>query len=99
MNFVEEEINHIREIVIDQIFKTRLPSLGFHVRQPQLEMANDILDMVKNKNKCLVVEAGVGTGKSFAYLIPLLILQINDPKGFSIILSTGTISLQEQLHN
>lgn len=97
MNFVEEEINHIREIVIDQIFKTRLPSLGFHVRQPQLEMANDILDMVKNKNKCLVVEAGVGTGKSFAYLIPLLILQINDPKGFSIILSRGTISLQEQL--
>lgn len=97
MRFTREDIDNINFDVIEKVFKKKLPSLGFNIRQPQLEMANEILEMVKNRKKCLVVEAGVGTGKSFGYLIPLLVLQNRDRYGFSIIVSTGTISLQEQL--
>lgn len=97
MYFTTNDIDNIGFEVIEKVFKNKLPSLGFKVRKPQLEMAEEILEMCKNRNKCLIVEAGVGTGKSFGYLIPLLILQKHDRFGFSIIISTGTISLQEQL--
>lgn len=97
MNYTKEDIDNLGFEIIEKVFKTKLPNLGFNIREPQLEMAEEILEMVKNKNKCLIVEAGVGTGKSFGYLIPLLILQKQNRLGFSIIVSTGTISLQEQL--
>jgi ATP-dependent DNA helicase DinG len=97
MHLTKDDIDNIEFEVIQKIFKEKLLSLGFKVREPQLEMAKEILEMFKNGNKCLIVEAGVGTGKSFGYLIPLLVLQKYDRFGFSIVISTGTISLQEQL--
>jgi len=97
MYYTKEDIDNIGFEVIEKVFKGKLTDLGFSIREPQLEMANEVLEMVKNRRKCLVVEAGVGTGKSFGYLIPLLSLQNHDRFGFSIIISTGTISLQEQL--
>ncbi|MDF9596630.1 ATP-dependent DNA helicase [Bacillus cereus] len=97
MHYTKEAIDSIGFSIIEKTFKNKLPSLGFNVREPQLEMVKEILEAVKNENKCLVVEAGVGTGKTFGYLIPLLTLQKYDRSRFSIIVSTGTISLQEQL--
>ncbi|MCZ8542345.1 hypothetical protein [Psychrobacillus psychrodurans] len=97
MHLTREDIDNISFEVIEKVFKKKLPLLGLSVREPQLEMADEILGMVKNRSKCLIVEAGVGTGKSYGYLIPLLTLQKIDRYGFSIIISTGTISLQEQL--
>ncbi|WP_312124670.1 ATP-dependent DNA helicase [Lysinibacillus boronitolerans] len=97
MYYTKEDIDNISFEVIEKIFKKKLTSLGLSIREPQLEMANEILEMVRGKKNCLVVEAGVGTGKSFGYLVPLLTLQNHDRFGFSIIISTGTISLQEQL--
>ena len=63
---------------------------GFKARQSQLDMANAVAATIKDK-KQLVVEAGTGTGKTFAYLAPAML------EGKKIIVSTGTKALQEQL--
>lgn len=97
MWFTSEDMDNIEFELIYKFFKKTLPSLGFSIREPQIEYVEEILNMVKNRKKSLIVEAGVGTGKSFGYLVPLLHMQNADRYGFSIIVSTGTISLQEQL--
>lgn len=63
---------------------------GFQARQPQIEMATAVANAIKQQGQ-LVVEAGTGTGKTFAYLIPALV------SGKKTIISTGSKSLQEQL--
>jgi ATP-dependent DNA helicase DinG len=63
---------------------------GFSPRQAQTDMAIEVAFAI-NKKSSLIVEAGTGTGKTFAYLIPAL---LSDKK---IIVSTGTKNLQEQL--
>ena len=63
---------------------------GFHVRLQQLEMANAIADAIA-KRQILVAEAGTGTGKTLAYLVPALL------NGGKVIISTGTKTLQDQL--
>ncbi|MCG7560022.1 MULTISPECIES: ATP-dependent DNA helicase [Pseudoalteromonas] len=55
-------------------------------------MAEAIDQVVKEGGQC-VVEAGTGTGKTFAYLVPAL---LNDKK---VIISTGSKALQEQLYH
>jgi len=65
---------------------------GFHVRLQQLEMANAIADAI-TKRQILVAEAGTGTGKTLAYLVPALL------NGGKVIISTGTKTLQDQLFN
>ncbi len=45
----------------------------------------------------LVVEAGTGVGKSFAYLVPAILAAVHDKK--KVVVSTHTIALQEQLLN
>ncbi|CAB0149693.1 putative ATP-dependent helicase DinG [Pseudidiomarina piscicola] len=63
---------------------------GFAPRPAQTEMATAIAATLKAKSQ-LVVEAETGTGKTYAYLVPIL-----KSKG-SAIISTGTKALQEQL--
>ena len=63
---------------------------GYRTRQQQLEMALDIETAIQ-ENKQLVAEAGTGTGKTFAYLVPALL------SGGKVIVSTGTKTLQDQL--
>ncbi|ALU45602.1 ATP-dependent DNA helicase [Pseudoalteromonas rubra] len=65
---------------------------GYQPRQPQIDMAEAIDQVVKEGGQC-VVEAGTGTGKTFAYLVPAL---LNDKK---VIISTGSKALQEQLYH
>ena len=62
---------------------------GFRSRDAQLEMASAVCDSIRD-GKALVVEAGTGTGKTYAYLVPALL------SGKKVILSTGTKNLQEQ---
>lgn len=66
----------------------------FEEREGQVDMAFEILDAAKN-NQHILVEAGVGIGKSFAYLVPLL-LYTGQNSG-TIVIATSTIALQEQL--
>ena len=70
--------------------KNLLP--GFQHRAEQEQMAEAITNALKS-SKILVVEAGTGTGKTFAYLIPAL------TSGQKTIISTGTKSLQDQLYH
>lgn len=63
-------------------------------RPQQLEMAEAVLQAL-NDEKVLVCEAGTGTGKSLAYLVPSLIWAART--GERIVISTNTINLQEQL--
>jgi ATP-dependent DNA helicase DinG len=65
---------------------------GYRPRAQQLEMAQAILDAV-NAGSMLAVEAGTGTGKTFAYLVPALLA------GGKVIVSTGTKTLQNQLYD
>ena len=63
---------------------------GFNVRRQQLEMAERVLAAIAGR-EALVVEAGTGTGKTFAYLVPALL------SGARVLISTGTRTLQDQL--
>lgn len=63
---------------------------GYRVRPQQIEMAARIAAAI-DKHGVLVAEAGTGTGKTFAYLVPALMA------GGKVILSTGTKTLQDQL--
>ncbi|MGH8705581.1 MAG: ATP-dependent DNA helicase [Burkholderiales bacterium] len=65
---------------------------GYRLRPQQLEMAQAILEAIE-AGGALAVEAGTGTGKTFAYLVPALLA------GGKIIISTGTKTLQNQLHD
>ena len=65
---------------------------GFRARSQQLAMAQAIADTITS-NRVLVAEAGTGTGKTFAYLVPALLA------GGKVIISTGTKTLQDQLFN
>lgn len=64
---------------------------GFKPRAAQLEMATAVEKAIQ-KEGALVVEAGTGTGKTYAYLVPALL------SGKKVVLSTGTKNLQEQLY-
>jgi ATP-dependent DNA helicase DinG len=63
---------------------------GFRQRPQQLEFANAVLRAVETRG-VLIAEAGTGTGKTFAYLVPALLA------GGRVIVSTGTKTLQDQL--
>ncbi len=63
---------------------------GFEQRDVQIELAQAIEAAIE-ANESIIAEAGTGTGKTFAYLIPAI---LQDKK---TIISTGTKNLQEQL--
>ncbi|MBP8214420.1 MAG: ATP-dependent DNA helicase [Propionivibrio sp.] len=63
---------------------------GYRVREQQVEMAERIAAAIAG-NSVLVAEAGTGTGKTYAYLVPALL------SGGKVIVSTGTKNLQDQL--
>ena len=67
---------------------------GYEYREGQLEMARKVTAAFENK-KHLIVEAGTGTGKTLAYLVPAIAASIGRKK--RIVVSTGTKNLQEQL--
>jgi ATP-dependent DNA helicase DinG len=63
---------------------------GYRPRAQQLEMAQAVARTIESHG-VLVAEAGTGTGKTFAYLVPALLA------GGKVIISTGTKTLQDQL--
>ncbi|MCX7098376.1 MAG: ATP-dependent DNA helicase [Methylococcales bacterium] len=63
---------------------------AYQPRAAQLEMAEAIAAAIKDKRH-LIAEAGTGTGKTFAYLVPAIL------SGKKTIVSTGTKNLQDQL--
>ena len=66
----------------------------YEFRQEQLQMAHEVARAF-TASEHLIVEAGTGVGKSFAYLIPAISLALKAEQ--KVVISTNTISLQEQL--
>src|SRR6201986_5457059 len=63
---------------------------GFKGRRQQLRMAQRVAEALDHR-ETVVVEAGTGTGKTLAYLVPALLC------GARVLISTGTRTLQDQL--
>lgn len=66
----------------------------FEQRTEQLDMARDVAEALQHGGT-LIVEAGTGTGKSLAYLVPAALWALKT--GNSVVVSTHTINLQQQL--
>ncbi len=67
---------------------------GFERRRQQEEMADAVAEAI-NLNGQILVEAGTGTGKSLAYLVPAALSATE--RGETVVLSTNTLALQDQL--
>jgi ATP-dependent DNA helicase DinG len=65
---------------------------GYLVRPAQAELAAAVANAIEDR-QVLVAEAGTGTGKTYAYLVPALL------SGQRVIISTGTRALQDQLYH
>ena len=65
---------------------------GFAFRESQQQLSAEIAEAIEDR-AVLVAEAGTGTGKTFAYLVPALL------SGKRVIVSTGTKALQDQLYH
>jgi len=80
---------------LDDIFRPGGPLArafeGFVSRPSQRRMAGRIAQALEQREH-LLVEAGTGTGKTFAYLVPAL------TSGLRVLISTGTRTLQDQLY-
>jgi Rad3-related DNA helicases len=101
---IEPESTEIEPVDLEEVAeifsrngRLALSDSAFEFRQPQIEMALGVAEAV-NDSSILVSEAGTGTGKSFAYLVPAL-LYVAKNKGRRVVISTSTIALQEQLFN
>jgi ATP-dependent DNA helicase DinG len=83
---------------MDQIFSEEgllartLP--GYEFRPDQLTMARAVCKSLKNGTP-LLLEAGTGTGKSLAYLVPLILWALHSER--RVLVSTQTKTLQHQL--
>ena len=84
----------MQEPLISEIFSLDGPlaamSPGFRVRTTQIELAQAVERTIAERST-LIAEAGTGTGKTWAYLVPALL------GGCKVLVSTGTRTLQDQL--
>jgi len=85
---MDSELKQQSEGFLRDSVKNAMPD--YELRSPQIEMIGACSGIIENGG-VLIAEAGTGTGKTFAYLIPLI---LSGKKG---IISTRTINLQEQL--
>ncbi|GIX40808.1 MAG: helicase [Leptospiraceae bacterium] len=70
---------------------------NYKVRNSQIELAEEIYKTIKN-HAYLIAEAGTGTGKTIAYLLPSILYSLED-KEYKILISTETKALQHQILN
>nr|WP_058523686.1 ATP-dependent DNA helicase [Legionella birminghamensis] len=89
MSVSTDPIAHCRRLFNENgRLSTAIP--GFVAREAQVELAAAIAASIE-KNAILIAEAGTGTGKTFAYLVPCLL------SGKKTLISTATKTLQDQL--
>ncbi len=77
-------------------FFTEAEKNGLERREGQIEMSKEVTQAIIDNNS-LVVEAEVGIGKSFAYLVPIILQFFRERR--QVVIATSTIALQEQLEH
>ena len=84
--------------IAEQIFREILPRHGMAVREEQIALCHEVLDTLYNKEISLC-EAGVGTGKTLAYLVACILWQMNRPERMKlpIVISTSSVALQDAI--
>ena len=82
----------------EYIFRTVLPACGMTVREGQIQLCRAMLDSLYNKEVTLC-DAGVGLGKTYAYLIACLLWQWQRPREQwqPVVISTASVTLQDAL--
>lgn len=76
------------------LISSRFP--GYEHRPQQIDMLRSVIQAF-NEEKQLLVEAGTGTGKSMAYLLPAI--HFASQNGQPVVISTNTVNLQDQLYH
>lgn len=79
---------------VTELLATAVTALGGNERPGQVQMAEAVARAFEG-GEHLAVQAGTGTGKSLAYLIPAIARAVADEK--PVVVSTATIALQRQL--
>ncbi|MFD5868106.1 ATP-dependent DNA helicase [Corynebacterium sp. NPDC060344] len=79
---------------VEELLGHAVAALGGKERAGQVKMARAAHEAMEN-GRHLAVQAGTGTGKSLAYLVPAIVRAMAD--GRAVIVSTATIALQRQL--
>ena len=84
--------------IAEQIFREILPRHGMAVREEQIALCHEVLDTLYNKEISLC-EAGVGTGKTLAYLVGCILWQMHRPERMKlpIVISTSSVALQDAI--
>ena len=84
--------------MIETIFRQQLPAHGMAVRAEQIELCHTMLDALYNKEVALC-DAGVGLGKTYAYLVACLLWQSQRPRALwqPVVISTASVALQEAI--
>lgn len=82
------------EASVPELLATAVAALGGSERSGQQEMAGAVARAFET-GEHLVVQAGTGTGKSLAYLVPAIVRAVNEDG--PVVVSTATIALQRQL--
>lgn len=89
---------------IEYIFQELMPKKGLNVREEQLRLSHEMLDSLWGKQIALC-DAGVGIGKTYAYLVACIMLDKYGEKGGNlsksdchpVVISTSSITLQEAI--
>ena len=83
---------------VEHIFHTVLPASGMAVREGQVQLCHAMLDALYNKEVALC-DAGVGLGKTYAYLVACLLWQCQRPRALwqPVVISTASVTLQDTL--
>ena len=82
--------------LLRHIFSYILPTEGFSFRKNQLDLALEMLHGLETKNVALM-EAEVGTGKTHAYIIAVIIYNLFHDINSTTLISTSTIALQKAI--
>ena len=84
--------------IAEKIFREILPRHGMAVREEQIALCHEVLDTLYNKEISLC-EAGVGTGKTLAYLVGCILWQMHRPERMKlpIVISTSSVALQDAI--
>ena len=85
---------------IERIFRILLPQNGLAVREEQITLCHAMLDTLL-KNNITLCDAGVGIGKTYAYLTACILLKKFAPHGPAgsqpVVVSTSSVALQDAI--